>query len=272
MSEKPFNQQELESIYLKATVDCLDSMLNPELLELRGDSPDCEIYFHQTTHHKYFYVLLIDFLSKSDKLLTGKNLNCLELLKEMGKNPSFNINNSVSKLNIAVETFYDWLNKEVIVNVWLPAIDKESDIKLKRQDFIYICSNISKHNFTRLTIVSKKIKEILKKNGIEISPHDSLLILEDFYERFHDDILIYHGSNIAEMLNNIRWGIHTYLIPEFNKSYTKDPSDQFRYSYNYSENIKDGFARSCYWDLMNSVRREPKIKKFESNKWLKLRY
>lgn len=272
MPNKSLNEQELESIYLKAAVDCLDSMLSPQLLELRGDDPDCETYFHQTTHHKYFYILLIDFLSKSDKLLTGKNLTCLELIKEMAKNPSFNINDSVLKLNTAVETFYNWLNEEVVVNVWLPTIDKESDMKLKRQEFIHICSNISKHNFTRLTIVSKKIKKILKMNGIEISSQDSLLILNDFYERFHDDILIYHGSNITEMLNDIRWGIQTYLLPEFDRAYIKDPSDRFRYSYNYPENINDDFARSCYWGLMNSVRREPSFKKFKSTKWLKLRY
>jgi len=272
MSEEIFNEQELEAICLKAAVDCLDSMLTPEIIELRGNDPDSEVYFHQTTHHKYFYILLIDFLLNSSNLITGKSHTCLEFIKEIGGNPTFNFNNSVSELNIAVKTFYNWLNEEVVVSIWLPTIDKEGDIKLKRQEFIYICSNISKHNFMRLTSVSKKIKEILGKNEIEISFHDSLLMLNDFYERFHDDILIYHGSNITEMLNNIRWGIQRYLMPEFDRAYKKNSSDRFRYSYEYPEKIKDGFARSCYWDLMNSVRREPKIKKFVSNKWLKLRY
>ena len=125
-----------------------------------------------------------------------------------------------------------------------------------------------------MTIVSKKLVEILKRSKIDISLHDSLLILEDFYERFHDDILIYHASNIVEMLNNIRWGLQKYLLPEFNKSYRKDISDPrgLRYSYNYPKNIKEKFAKSCYWNLMNSIRREPNFKKFKSTKWLKLRY
>ena len=76
------------------------------------------------------------------------------------------------------------------------------------------------------------------------------------------------------MLNNIRWGIHEYLLPEFNKSYRKDASDPkgFRYSYDYPEKIKDEFVKNCYWSLMNSVRAEPSIKKFKSTKLLKLRY
>lgn len=273
MSEKLFNEQEFEAVYLKAVIDSLDSMLSSELLELRGSDPDSEVYFHQKTHQKYFYILLVDFISKKgDNTLLGEKLTCLELINKICKNPNFNIDNSVSELKNAIDAFNSWLNKEIIVNTYLPTIDKECDLKLERKEFIYICSNISKHNFTSLTTVSKKLVEILKRSKIDISLHDSLLILEDFYERFHDDILIYHASNIVEMLNNIRWGIQVYLMPEFNRAYKKDPSDRFRYSYEYPEKIKDSFARSCYWDLMNSVRSEPRIKKFVSNKWLKLRY
>ena len=76
------------------------------------------------------------------------------------------------------------------------------------------------------------------------------------------------------MVNNIRWGIHEYLLPEFNKSYRKDHYDKegLSYSYDYPKNINDKFAKSCYWSLMNSVRAKPHIKKFKSTKLLKLRY
>jgi len=273
MSEELFTEQEFESIYLKAIIDSLDSLLSPELLELRGSDPDSEVYFHQKTHQKYFYILLIDFISKKgDDTLIGEKLTCLDLISKIQKNPQFNINNSVLELKNAINIFTSWLDKEIIVNTFLPTIDKECDLKLKRKDFIYICANISKHNFTSLTIVSKKLIEILKKSKIDISFRDSLLVLEDFYERFHDDILICHGSNITEMLNNIRWGVQRYLMPEFNRAYKKDSSDRLCYSYEYPEKIKDSFARSCYWGLMNSIRREPNFKKFKSTKWLKLRY
>ncbi len=273
MKEKLFTEHEFEAIYLKAAIDSLDSILSSELLELRGINPDSEVYFHQKTHQKYFYILLIDFISKKgDDTLIGEKLTCLDLIDKICKNPKFNVNDSVSRLKDAIKIFVSWLDEEIFVNTWLPTINKECDLKLKRKEFIYICANISKHNFTSLTIVSKRIIEILKRSEVDISFRDSLLVLEDFYERFHDDILIYHGSNLTEMLNNIRWGIQRYLMPEFNRAYKKDSSDRLRYSYEYPEKIKDSFARSCYWGLMNSIRREPNFKKFKSTKWLKLRY
>lgn len=51
-----------------------------------------------------------------------------------------------------------------------------------------------------------------------MSPDEAALALEDFYRWFHDDILNYHASTIAEFLNNIRWGIYEYLQPEFQRS------------------------------------------------------
>lgn len=274
MSEKLFTEQEYEVICLKAAIDSIDSILNHKVLELRGNDPDAEIYFHTETHQKYFYIIVLDFLSKTEQILTGENVSCLELIKNIKESPNFNTDNSISELTAAINTFYSWINEEITVEVWLPSIEKQCNVKLKREEFIRICGNISKHNFTRLTIVSKEIREILKKRQIDISFHDSLLILNDFYERFHEDILIYHGSNIAEMLNNIRWGIHEYLLPEFNRSYRKDESDPrgLRYSYTYPENIKAEFAKNCYWGLMNSVRAKPNLKRFKSTKWLKLRY
>lgn len=274
MSEKSFSKQEFESIYLKAAIDSLDSMLTSNLLELRGNDPNSEIYFHEKTHQKYFYIILIDFLSESSKIFNDKGFTCLELIKNISETPCFEINNSALELKKAINIFYSWLDEEITVKVYLSEINKEYNLKLKRKEFIKICANISKHNFTRLTSISEDIRKIFKRIGVDISFHDSLLILDDFYERFHNDILIYHGSNIVEMINNIRWGIHEYLLPEFIKSYKKDTSDPrgLSYEYSYPKNIKDEFAKNCYWSLMNFIRRKPHIKKFKSTKWLKLRY
>ncbi|MFA5888238.1 MAG: hypothetical protein WC852_06020 [Candidatus Nanoarchaeia archaeon] len=274
MLEEPFNEQELEIIYLKAAIDSLDSILNSSVLELRGKDPHSEIYFHEDLHQKHFFIILIDFLSHANKLFTGEKFTCLGLLKNISKSPNFEIDNSVLELNIAINTFESWLDKEVTVKVWLPTLDKECNIKIKRKEFIEICANISKHNFMRLTKVSSDIITIFKNNTIEITYKESLLILDEFYERFHNDILNYHGSNIAEMINNIRWGIHIYLLPQFDKSYRKDTADTrgFRYTFNYPKEIKDKFAKHCYCSLMNSVRTKPFIKKFKATKWLKLRY
>lgn len=272
MSEILFNDQEREVIHLKHIIETLDSILNHKVLELRGNDPDTTIYFHTEIHQKYFYIILLDFLSKSDQKLTGDNISGLDLLINIKENPPFDIDNSISELIATTKAFQSWINKEITVDVWLPTIENQCKVKLKREEFIKICGNISKHHFARLTKVSKQTQEILKRNEISISLEDSLLILNEFYERFHDDILNYHSSNIVEMLNNIRWGIHDYLLPEFNKSYEKDESDKMRYRYIYPRNIKNEFVKKCYWDLMNSIRAKPCIRKFESTKYLKMIY
>lgn len=272
MSEISFNEQEQEVIRLKHIIETLDLILNHKVLELRGNDPDTTIYFHTAIHQKYFYIILLDFLSKPAQELIGENLSGLDMLINIKENPHFNTDKSISELIATTKVFQSWVNKEITVDVWLPTIDNQCKVKLKRGEFIKICGNISKHNFARLTGVSKQICRILKRNENDISLHDSLLILNEFYERFHDDILNYHSSNIVEMLNNIQWGIHDYLLPEFNKSYEKDDSDRMRYRYIYPRNIKNEFVKKCYWDLMNSIRTKPRLRKFESTKYLKMTY
>lgn len=273
MTQIYFNKQESEIIYLKAAIDLLDSMLTVKLFELRGKDPDSQIYFHEEIHQKYFFIILIDFLSKSNKIFNGEELTCLELIKKISETPNFDINKSISELKFAINFFNSWLNKEIIVKTWLPNINKECDLKLKRIEFIDACANISKHNFMRLTGVSNRVIKILKRNNIDITFNESLLILDDFYERFHNDILNYHGSNIVEMINNIRWGIQEYLILQFDKSYKKDNSEsKFSYRYDYPKEINDKFAKDCFWSLMNSIRMKPYIKKFKSTEMSKIRY
>jgi hypothetical protein len=44
-------------------MEIIDSMVNFETLELKGQDPDSEISFPTSTHQKFFNVLLVDFLS-----------------------------------------------------------------------------------------------------------------------------------------------------------------------------------------------------------------
>jgi hypothetical protein len=62
------------------------------------------------------------------------------------------------------------------------------------------------------------LREILSRSNVSVDLDEAMLALEDFYRWFHDDILNYHASAIAEFLNNIRWGIYEYLQPEFHRS------------------------------------------------------
>jgi len=268
-----FTPTEKEVIILKAVIELIDSMVNYEVFNLYGHDPHTSIGFRTMTHQKYFNIILLDFLSCSDEKVLGEKQPYLEAIKTICQFPNFNKNNSIKNLKISSEDFIIWLEKEVQVKTELPSIDSKSSLLIKRIEFIKICGNISKHNFTRLSGVAKGLISILKRNTVNISFEDSLLFLDYFYERYHTDIFAYHSSTIAEFLNNIRWGIYEYLLPEFCQSIDYESIKRpKKYHYTYPKEIKNNFARSCYWDLMNKIQSKPYMRKFKVTRYLKMNY
>ncbi len=267
-----FSAIEWELIALKALTDSLDSMLNHAVLTLRGTDPNTEIVFESSIHQRLFNILLVDFLAKPDNAVVGFEGSYLQVLSEICRSPSIGDPRSIADLAAAVENLSSWLNTEIVVTVWLPSVEQETNLAIQRNDFICITGNISKHNFARLTRVSDKLVEIFQRNNVKLSLHQVLTILDEFYERFHDDILNYHASALAEMLNGVRWNIHWYLEPLFQASYLPDPNDPARYEYRYPEDVQHNFSRSCFWNLMNEVRSRPYIRPFKGPWYLKERY
>lgn len=268
----PYSDIEKEIIFLKAIQELIDKIVNYEVLDLSRKDPDSEIRFKSMTHQMFFNIILVDFLSLSDKHVIGEQLSYLSAIIKIYEHPNFNQDNSIDFLSVSAKEFVDWLEQEVKVNVWLPAIETDTELSIKRIEFIKICGNISKHNFSRLFGVSKELKQIFKRNDIKIDFEDTLLILDDLYERFHTDILNYHSSTITEFLNNIRWGIYEYLLPEYNQSMQKNDENLEGYKFTYPKGVDSKFSRNCYWDLMNWIRRKPFVERFKVTRWLKLRY
>lgn len=269
-----FNTIEREVIFLKAVKELIDEMVNFEIGEVIGSDPHSQFQFRTMTHQKFFNIILVDFLSCSDKKVLGEQSSYLSALKSICNSPKFEQNNSISNLSKSVTEFSDWLEKEVIVEkIWFPSIDLETDLSIKRVEFIKICGNISKHNFSRLSGVVKELKAIFERNGITLDDDGALVIIEEFYAWFHDDIFSYHSSAIAEFLNNIRWGIYEYLQPEFQQSIVYETQEHPRkYHYTYPAKVKKGFAKTCYWELMNDIRSRPYMNKFQVTEYLKMRY
>ncbi|MDD5109582.1 MAG: hypothetical protein PHC29_08840 [Candidatus Omnitrophica bacterium] len=268
-----FTDTEKEVIFLKAAKELIDDMVNYEIMDLLGNDPNCNISFKSMTHQKYFNIILLDFLSRSDKKVLDEQQSYSGAIRAICESPNFNKNDSIKGLTLAIKEFVDWLEQEAQVEVWLPSIDTNIDLSIKRIEFIKICGNISKHNFSRLSGVANELMEIFKRNRKEIAFEDALLILDEFYERFHNDVLIYHSSTISEFLNNIRWGIYAYLQPEFQRSVVYEGTEHPRkYHYTFPAEVKNNFAKNCYWDLMNDVRSKPYFRKFKVNRYLKKRY
>ncbi len=158
------------------------------------------------------------------------------------------------------------------MDVWLPSIDTRTSLQISRLNFLKMCGDISKHNVLRSVGVAEELQQTLAAIDVPVGLEDAMLVLGDFYKRFHTDILNYHSSTIAEFLNNIRWGIYEYLQPEFRRSIVWEGGNPPKCRYTFPIGIENNFAKQRYWDLMNEVRQPPYMRRFQVTKWLKLRY
>jgi hypothetical protein len=255
------NDIEEEIILLKASEELIDSMVNFEVISLDGRDPGSYISFKPITHQKFFNIILVDFLSRTDKKVVVKQTSFFGGIKSICKNPNFDIDGSVSQFGNAANEFSDRLEQEIKVDIWLPRIGTETTLKISRLRFLKMCGNISKHNFLRSAGPAEQLRDILESCGVSISLDDVLPKLGDFYERFRTDILGYHGSCLAEFLNNILWEIYQYLLSEFRRSIVWEGGDPPRYRYTYPKTVTSEFAKKCYWELMNELRSAPYMRK-----------
>lgn len=266
------NEVEDEIVFLKAIQEIIDSMVNFEVLELIGVDQNFQILFKSITHQKFFNVILVDFLSCTDKDAPVNKKSYLSALKSISEKPHFNFDNSVNLLAEATNEFTVWLEQEVEIKIWLSSIDKETTQKLMRKDYLKMCGNISKHNFLRHIQVVKQLRKIIENSGISINIEDTIIISTEFYQKFHEDIFNYHSSIIVEFLNNIRWEIYKYLQPQLKKSIISEGDGLPKYRYNYPETVIENFSKQCYWELMNEMRNPPYVPLFQTTKYLKERY
>jgi len=257
-----FTKVEREVIGLWIATGALDSMVNHIILSLVGWNDPKEIRFKTEIHQQLFTILLMGFLEKVDKKLTSVQGSCVELLEEVCRLASFNNNGSVNFLHDPLEKLKTWLETIIPVETFFPSISRTISLEIKRKDSLNICGNISKHNVSRLTGAGSRLREILQHHGVIVDSKKVLYLLGDFYKRFHEDILEYQATVISELLNNVRWGIHHYLLPEYLQAKTQDPSDSTKYSYRFPQDVSDDFVKTCYWELMNSVRRKPNMEPF----------
>lgn len=261
-----------EVVLLKATWDLIGEAANATVFKVTGIDPDSQIRFDSSLHQKFFSIVLVDFLSETDRDAPLKSETLLAGLRKVAATPLLSLPSSTAELALAVEDFASWLEQEVQVEAWLPSIDKQITFALTRSKFIRICGNLSKHSFLRTFRVAKELRALLAAAGESTSLEEASLALDDFYERFHTDILNYHSSTIAEFLNNIRWGVYQYLRPEFERSFAWDATNPTLHGYDIPEGLHSAYARTAYWDLMNEVMTQPSMRRFKVTRWLKLRY
>jgi len=260
-------QQNIESeiTALYATVNMINGMVSNSILEIPYADKDVVVRPHAEVHQKFFNILLVELLSGPQRPVLGlnqlkdedKDLGYLAYIRGVYHAPQIYNINGQKQLQKATEAFISWLNGiSVVDNVWLPSIDTELTLEIRRISFIKICGDISKHGFIRLDRRIRDLIAILANHSITISEEQAYLMLPEFYEWFHDDIFNYHISNITEFLNNITWAIYEYIEPIRDGSFTLDEN-----------------ANLLIKNMFGELKRfEPHIPKFTTTRFLKMRY
>lgn len=263
---------EEEVVFLKATLDAVDSMVNFELMSLHGVDPESSILFKTSTHQRLFNIALVDFLSRTDKRAPVRQSSYLGALRQISESPHFSVDESIAPLRAATSDFANWLEAEITVDVWFPSMQVQVPLRVPRVQYIKMTGDLSKHNFLRAVGVAEELQALLGKQGVPVDLDAALLALDDFYEWFHDHVLNCHSSTLAALLNELRWSIHDYLAPEFYRSIVWEGGDPPIYRFTYPPGVASRFGQDTYWALMNLVRSKPYMRRFEVSKWQKLRY
>ncbi|MGI0495392.1 hypothetical protein ACN4EG_26740 [Alkalinema pantanalense CENA528] len=180
------NSSERETIGLCISLEALNDIVNYALLDVReiprvpGES---EVYFKDFVHRSLFVIRFLDFAKEvGDSKLTGVSGSCISVLKEACQNKSFNIDESVKELELALIALQAWLDFKAPLKLWLPTLDIEAKIEVPRMEFLKISGNQSKHNISRLTGVSKGIHQVLSEHNYDVPIELVPLALEDFQE------------------------------------------------------------------------------------------
>jgi hypothetical protein len=259
-----FNETEQEAIILHAIWGMIDDMVNFAIFaKPHSRNYDVQLMPKSRDTLRLFHILLVDFLSPLNADRTGptkgqlpfnlpappsgarsSDLTYLFYLRRVHAAPR--LAEKSPALKDSLDRFSEWLEgSSVVPRVDLPPIEGPVDLTIERKSWIKICGDIGKHNFARLQGNVSRLVGLLGRHDIVIDEGMGYLLLPWFWDRFHDDVFAYHASSIAEFLNNIRWAIHMYLLPEFHRSHRLIDDDGM-YEYLYPEGIVHPLARSMY--------------------------
>lgn len=283
------NDTEREVIILNSAWEMIDGMVNWAMFVKTDRSDPSNLMFQTSGCARLFVILLGDFLSeirafKGEPIPLGlkpapsnarpSDLTFLFHLRQVCTDPRLGAD--AGGLSAAVEAFATWLEGEFIApGVNLHSIDVVADLRIARYRYLKMCGDMAKHNLARLATNVGHLRRLLEQAGHPVSEQQAYLAVETFFEWFHEDIFVYHSSQIGEFLNNIRWAIYKYLQPEFRRSYhvlATSTAEFPRYSYHVPSAITEPVAVAMYWDAMNRSRSQPYVQRFVIPDYMKQRY
>lgn len=200
---------EREAIGLCVCCDALNGLVNRAMMQLNlNGNGEMEVLFHTGVHRSLFLVRLLDFVSErgSAKLL-GMKASCLDVLEQVATQRLLTGGQGGEALAVAVSSLRSWMETVITPTVWLPSIDVNARLSVTRHQLLEVSGNQAKHNPSRLSVVSGKFQALLGAAGHNVPIDKIPFALADMRDHLEGNLFIYYAAWIAELLNDVRWGI-----------------------------------------------------------------
>lgn len=264
---------EQEVIILCSVYEQIRSMVSPRLIDFSESQNDPLHLFKGQPHQQLFFILLVDFLSKTDDQgPVGIKIDLLDGLRAISAEPKLPQGGPTEALRRSVDEFTEWLQRQRDFEMWMANLGREVCVRMTLRQMISLYGNQAKHSGLRTGQVAKTLKKIMIDAGLEIADEELQTALTDFYDWSDEHFMPFYQNQLFEFLSNIHAGIHLYAMPEFKASFHwpngYDPIDP-RYSYHIPPKIQSTPGRGNYWDLMNHMRSRQPVRAIVASKYLR---
>lgn len=265
----------LEAIGLSVAFEALRDLVNRLLMEflpLTGHPGEVQVLFKSTPHRDLFYIRLLDFVHEGGgKALLGEKMSCLEVLERAGANPRLSGAGHAHALADAVADLRTWLDEVIHPKFWMGNINVHARLSVTRLQLLKIAGNQAKHNLARLTGVAQQVQALLAEHGHNVPLAQIPFALDDFREHLGENVFIYYGSWLAELINNITWALYRYIQPVYHRSvvYEDGPIPGMYRFLPLPGVAPDSPEHWWFHRLLNEARRPPPVPSFKASRFLK---
>ena len=257
-ADAPELSLEQEVIVLCSAYEQIGSMVSHSLIDFSESQGDAIHLFKGLPHQQMFFILLVDFLAKTDQEgPLGISIDLLEALRAISTAPKLPHGGSTELLQHSVDEFIDWLDHKRDVDIWMGNIGRDALICMTLRRMISLYGNRAKHSGLRTGRVAKTLQKIMNDADLSVTDEELQPALTDIYDWADAHFMPYYQNQLFAFLSNIRSGIDFYARAEFKASFHwpngYDPLVP-QYSYRIPTAIQSASGRRNYWDLMNYIR------------------
>lgn len=266
-----FNSEgDLEVAVLSENLDAFYGIINPDLYEVLGESPDQEVKFHNHWHFDFFLIRIQEVFTEGSRVAVidgkSKNLSLLDSAIWFCKQHPKESENA--GLTLAANKLQDWLSEKKPFDFWTG--EYQLQFQLTRKELIKYGANLCKHNLLRLSWTLQQIKHHCEDAGIKgLKGSDIVGIVKPFLEELRSR-LAYHASYLIEMLFDYFAAINRIVIKRKREWKTND-SRTIEYPKGITSwSLEDLYSSTLVFKSFN----ESAFKAYRptTTRWLKLRY